>query len=421
MSKYRKKYHNIVEKKNHLIYVPRDNKTIEHYESHDLEDFTIQPMGPKFYIQRMGQLHIMSSGKKRYELNYYGKQARLIFPAKPKFPPHIQSQDSFLIKSIPKPINTIQKSVNFILPHKPKPKNYVEDQIDRFTCPKKPRPLYKYENVQNMNIEKLKKGYFEESLNQFKLPATGKRFTNNPVLKARENIEIEYLKIQAPFKCVNSSNLLLPLQPKKNRFAGITIENCPDIFITEQGKKRYYSVMSADNMSIIGSERPEFCLEIDPNEEIFVPNVYDMLLIQNYWDDLSIRSFRICLRPRGYVGKVTQNTLDNNNILTNNINNQIEEKKEDNQENDNDPDRDVLKEFNENVKKKEIDNVNQKGKEKEIEVNNIYEDKKGMASLRANLEAKKEEGKEKEKENGPKKGSRFKDLKKKLMMLKNED
>ena len=188
--------------------------------------------------------------------------------------------------------------------------------------------------------------------------------------------------------------------------------------------------MNADNMSIAGSERPEFCLEIDPNEEIFIPNVYDMLLIQNYWDDLSIRSFRICLRPKGYIGKSTQNVgnYNYNNILESIRSIPTEVIKENNEENEIETDRNKVKDFEIDEERKNKDEV-----EIDLTKNNIYERKESVNSLKADLEEKENEKeneneneKEKEKENtktkkSSLKKSRFKDLKKKLMMLNDDE
>ena len=188
--------------------------------------------------------------------------------------------------------------------------------------------------------------------------------------------------------------------------------------------------MNADNMSIAGSERPEFCLEIDPNEEIFIPNVYDMLLIQNYWDELSIRSFRICLRPKGYIGKSIQNVVNYNynNILESIRSIPTEVIKENNEENEIETDRNKVKDFEIDEERKNKDEV-----EIDLTKNNIYERKESVNSLKADLEEKENEKeneneneKEKEKENtktkkSSLKKSRFKDLKKKLMMMNDDE
>ena len=101
----------------------------------------------------------------------------------------------------------------------------------------------------------------------------------------------------------------IPKDKSKDQFI---IEDMPDIFIQEWPGKRYVSV-GMENMSFPGSLRPEFCLEVEYNEEIFVPNVYDMLLIQNFWDNLEMESSRICLRPKGYLSKKNLLNLDKNN------------------------------------------------------------------------------------------------------------
>ena len=97
-----------------------------------------------------------------------------------------------------------------------------------------------------------------------------------------------------------SDKVELIKEPRPNPYAHLTIDDQPDLFIEEWPGKRYVSV-GMEQMTFPGNLRNIYCLEMDPNEEIFVPNVYDMLLIQNFWDNLEIKSFRICLRPRGYI------------------------------------------------------------------------------------------------------------------------
>ena len=100
----------------------------------------------------------------------------------------------------------------------------------------------------------------------------------------------------------NASNVFLMKKPKDKSKDQFIIEDQPDIFIAEWPGKRYVSV-GMENMTFPGTLRPEFCLEVDFNEEIFVPNVYDMLLIQNFWDNLESESFRICWKPKGHNSK----------------------------------------------------------------------------------------------------------------------
>jgi hypothetical protein len=190
--------------------------------------------------------------------------------------------------------------------------------------------------------------------------------------------------------------------------------------------------MNAETMTIHASERPEFCLEIDPNEEIFIPNVYDMLLIQNYWDDLSIKSFRVCLRPKGYIGKSSQNLdMFNKNGNEDRRDNNVEEIKESDEsqsQEDNEKDKDVLKDFSENYKE---------DKDEKNKVDNIYEDRvsnrsnnsKSDKSNKSNISNKSNNSnnsnkadinKEKKHKEKAIKGHRFRDLKKKIMMLQDD-
>ena len=412
MNKFRKKYQNVVERKNHLAVTSRDHNTIDSLESQALDGFYVES-GREYLMQRMGQLLIKPTKvKRRYKAQLYKSQMKMLFPGKQN---RVQTQsqmlDNFIIKPKEKPKNIIQKPVHFNIFQRPKRKIFREEQLDSFICAKKQRPILSLQNVHSVIIEKKKKlDYTLQSLNHFKLPAAGKFFNNNPILKPRYNSELEYLKVKAPYKCINSTNLLIPLQPKKIKYTDITsqntsnvdyiinkvkvflpsqtsfknestllipqqpkktsfeeitpnkesnvifisppkiksfneitIENSPDIFIPEQPKKRYYSAMNAETMTIHASERPDFCLEIDPNEEIFIPNVYDMLLIQNYWDDLSIKSFRVCLRPAGYIGKSSQNleifSNKNLNYLTENMEERNIEPIKENNDEENDKDK----------------------------------------------------------------------------------
>ena len=509
MNKYRKKYQNVVERKNHLSVISRDHNTIDSLESQALDAFFVEASSPEYYMQRMGQLFIKPMNKRRYNLEFYQNQAKMIFPGTPrKLPTATQSLDRFIIKPKQKPKNIIQKPVHFNINQKPKKIIFKEEQLDSFICAKKEKPKLKLQNVHNVLIKKDKKiNNTIESLNNFKLPATGKFFNNHPVLKSINILEIEYLKIKAPLKCSSSTSLLIPLkpkkikftdiqsensanlkyiinkvkvfspsatsvkntstllipkQPKKTSFTGIspnketdflfelypkktsfdeiTIENFPDIFIQEQPKKRYYSTNKADSMSIMG-ETPLFCLEIDPNEEIFIPNVYDMLLIQNFWDDLSIRSFRICLRPKGYVGFTSKNLeiVSNKNLLNLNENSRSkssedseenEEEKEEKEEKEKKEENEKKEEKDEKEKDKDINldkddlkdfrnknkEINNKNKIKEEIDTNIYEDRRGENE--ENKDSLNEP--EKPKENN-KKGHRFRDLKKKLLMINNDE
>lgn len=479
MNKFRKKYQNVVEGKNHLAVTSRDHNTIDSFENQTLDGFYVES-GREFLMQRMGQLLIKPSKvKRRYKAQLYKSQMKMLFPGKQnKIPTQTQILDNFIIKPKEKPKNIIQKPVHFNIFQRPKRKILREEQLDSFICAKKQRPILSQQNVFSVIFEKKKKlDYTLQSLNHLKLPAAGKFFNNHPILKPRYNSELEFLKVKAPYKCINSTNLLIPLQPKKIKFTDITsekssnidyiinkvkvflplqttikneskllipqqpkktsftditpnkesnviytiqpkiksfnemtIENSPDIFIPEQPKKRYYSAMNAEILTIHASERPDFCLEIDPNEEIFIPNVYDMLLIQNYWDDLSIKSFRVCLRPDGYIGKSSQNldiiSIKNIHHLNENMGERNIEPIQENDE-ENDKDQDVLKEFSNNYKEDKNEN--------DDKLDNLYEERDNNES---NKPALNENGKQKI---NFKKSRKFRESKKKRMSILNED
>ena len=74
-------------------------------------------------------------------------------------------------------------------------------------------------------------------------------------------------------------------------------------------------------MPFKGTNKAITCLEVDQNEEIFIPNIYDMFLIQNFWDSLEMRYFRIFLRPKGFVSNknsIKEPDINNNEIINEN-------------------------------------------------------------------------------------------------------
>ena len=475
MNKYRKKYQNVLEKKSHLNLISKDHNTIESLESQALDAFCVESSGKEYYMQRMGQLQIMPTRKRRYILKNYKKQARLTFLGKPKkIETRAQTLDNFIIKRKEKPKNIVQRPVYFKIYSKPHKVILREEQLDSFMCPRKLKPELREENVFDLFFEKYKKLITEiESLNNFKLEATGKFFNNHPKLREGGMFEIEFLKIKAPLKQTsanklfiphklkkikytdivseksadvlyiinkvkvfdpliteikNASHFLIEKQPKKTSFTELTseqlpyiiydiipklktfdmvsIESLPELFIPVAKKKRYYSAIMTENMSVMGQEK-ENCLEIDPNEEIFIPNVYDMLLIQNYWDDLVIKSFRVCIRPKWWkstrdLALVLHDDDKKDPFSSNNLENRSEEEKRDeiikDIENlvikDNSEDTDVLQMFKENSNRDK--GKRKKEKEDKNDNNNLYENKDKDDNNPPKISLFKDQGKQKE-------------------------
>ena len=491
MSIYRKKYQNVLEKKSHLNLVSKDHNTIESLEGQALDSFFIGSSPKEYYMQRMGQLQIVSRPK-RYFLKKYKNEQRITFLGEPrKIPIKNQTLDNFMIKQKEKPRNIVQKPVYFKIYSRPHKIVLREEQLDSFICPRIIKPPFELQNIQDFLIEREKRIENKiQSLNKVKLPAAGKFFNNHPKLKEGGMFEFEFLKIKAPLKLTNTSklfipqklkkikylditsekssnlrylinkikkfspnstivnksnNLLIPKQPKKTSFEEltpeiiqninydsipkkrsydmITIENNQDIFIPEAGKKKYYSAKMTENISFIGS-RPEFCLEIDPNEEIFVPCAYDMLLIQNYWDDLEMRSFRLCLRPNWWKSNRDLELKASKNEDIKNSFNDEDNKENQNEENtelikrnsqdirgSKDFDIDVLKEFKEKF-------IREKGKKHKTEKfidNDLHEDKNKNDANNQKISILKDKGKSKDNKG---KGVGFTDLTKKFLFNK---
>ena len=350
MNPNRKKYQNLLENKNHLTVVSRAHNTIESLENQPQDAFSVERTPLQFYMQRMGQLQIQSQGRGRYNLNYYQNQDNLTFLGQRKmFDTEYEQQENFAIVPKKKKRNMIQVPTFFRIYPKVKKFFVKPEKKESLTIPKSQRIDFELRNENNFVIQRKKR--FEnliESINDIKIKAEGKFFYNKPTLLKKNNLEIEYLTIKAPFKTENVSNVIFEQIPKKKRYDNdiqaiphkprkthfhneqiqsentsnvflmkkpkdnskdqFVIEDMPDIFIAEWPGKRYVSV-GMENMTFPGTLRPEFCLEVDFNEEIFVPNVYDMLLIQNFWDNLESESFRICLRPKAVISKKNNDDL----------------------------------------------------------------------------------------------------------------
>ena len=380
MNPNRKKYQNLLENKNHLTVVSRAHNTIESLENQPQDAFSVERTPLQFYMQRMGQLQIQSQGRGRYNLNYYQNQDNLTFLGQRKmFDTEYEQQENFAIVSKKKKRNMIQVPTFFRIYPKVKKFFVKPEKKESLTIPKSQRIDFELRNENNFVIQRKKR--FEnliESINDIKIKAEGKFFYNKPTLLKKNNLEIEYLTIKAPFKTENVSNVIFEQIPKKKRYDNdiqaenkfdinynmeqykgfhpekiyigtnnnfliphkprkthfhneqiqsentsnvflmkkpkdnskdqFVIEDMPDIFIAEWPGKRYVSV-GMENMTFPGTLRPEFCLEVDFNEEIFVPNVYDMLLIQNFWDNLESESFRICLKPKAVISKKNNEDL----------------------------------------------------------------------------------------------------------------
>ena len=313
MNKYRKKYQNALERKNPLTVISKDHNTIESLENQSIDGFCVDGSFEELYMQRMGQLRIICLDQRRYNnLDYNKNQIQLLFPRIPrKVQLRIQPLDNFMIKVEKKCDHIVQNQIDFNITRTQNKKAFKNKAI-----------LEKVKN-QEMEIPRSKDSFIRAS-------------AINLYLKYKpKNIKFTDLKID------NNSNIKFNWEINQiKRFKHITIESIPELFIPEQQKKKYYSINNTENVSITGSERPDFCLEIDPNEEIFIPNVYDMLLLQNNWDDLVVRSFRICLKSRGGRGRNLQ-IVSNKNLYE--ISQNISEKKEEKR-------KDGLKEFYENNK-----------------------------------------------------------------------
>ena len=379
---YNKKFRNLLENNNHLTVVSNAHNTIETLENEPQEAFMVDRTSPQFYMQRMGQMVIPSYGRGRYILDNYNTQENLSFPGQKKiFTTEQEPQESFIILPKKKKKNIIQIPNFFRIIPKVKKYNLKPEQNESLILTKKEKPILELKTENNFVIERKKRAEnLIENINDIKLKADGKFFFNKPVLKKKNNLEVEYLVIKAPLKIEYTTKVLIPQKPKKTRYDDIQEENkfdiyynmfkpktfpleetnissitnfiiphkimknpfkdikieaqsnfdfikikeevdynklvvmdsLPYIYIPETPGRRYCSC-GMEEVNIIGNLRPDACLEVDPEEEIFIPSVYDMLLIQNFWDNLEMSSFKICLRGFGYQHSNKNLDKENNN------------------------------------------------------------------------------------------------------------
>lgn len=419
MSVNRPNYQNLLDNKNHLTVASHAHNTIDSLENQAQDAFSVERTPPQFFMQRMGQLQIFSYGRGRYNLKNYTNEENLAFIAKPKrFETDFEQQESFVILPSKKKKTAIQVPTFFRIFGNPKKFSVKPEQSESISF------LHKHGFKNNLI----------ETINDIKIKAEGKFFSNKPLLKKKRNLEVEYLVIKAPFKPENATEVVLESNPralmekqirsetkfdlcynmskvkafpadkthvrsdsnvhlprkvktsfkvievantskvelindkKKGPYDQLFIDDQPDLFIEQSPAKRYVSV-GMESMSFQGNLRSIYCLEVDPNEEIFIPNVYDMLLIQNFWDSLEMNSFRICLRPLGYVSnknllKQSDNKENINENLEKKDSTEILLEKEGKKEEEKKEDK---KEGNEQVKKQEAskaDEGNKEGKKK---------------------------------------------------------
>ena len=258
-----------------------------------------------------------------------------IFPTVKKLYAKPERKESLIFPKLSRPDFELKNENNFVIQRQKRFENIIETINDikikaegkffhnRPTLKKKSnleieyliiKAPFKTENVTNVVLENIpKKTRYDNDIqteNKFDINYNmGKIKGFHPekiYIGVNSNFFIPHKEKKTSFKpesiqLENTSNVFLVKQPREKP-KEFLIDDQPDLFIQEWPGKRYCSV-GMESMTFIGNLRPEFCLEIDPNEEIFVPNVYDMLLIQNFWDNLEQENFRLTYRPVGYHSK----------------------------------------------------------------------------------------------------------------------
>ena len=401
MSVNQNNYSNLVENKNHIAVSSNAHNTIESLEKQAQDTFSVERTPLQFSMQRMGQLQIISRGRGRYNLKNYQNQENLTFvAAKKRFETEFEQQENFVILPKKRKKNAVQIQNFFRIYPTAKKYTVLQEKSDNFSVERKKSNFSIEAAVKDINLKADGKFFYnkptlkkkrnleveylvvkaplkqenaslvafdphpkESSYKDLNVETKFELFYNLTKVKTfpAEHINVHSnsnlhlpRKVKTSFKdmeIANSSKIELIMNKKKGPYDDLLIDDQPDLFIEENPGKRYVSV-GMEHLTFPGNLKSEFCLEIDPNEEIFIPNVYDMLLIQNFWDTLEMNHFRICLRPLGYVSnKNLMNVPDINNkenINENQDNNELEkegnkdeEKKED--KNNNEEGNDILK------------------------------------------------------------------------------
>ena len=180
MNPNRKKYQNLLENKNHLTVVSRAHNTIESLENQPQDAFSVERTPLQYYMQRMGQLQIMSQGRGRYNLNYYQNQDNLAFLGqKKRFDTEDEQQENFAILPKKKKKNIIQIPTFFRIYPKVKKFFVKPEKKESLTFPKSQRPDFELRNENNFVIQRKKRDEnLIESINDIKLKAEGKFFYN---------------------------------------------------------------------------------------------------------------------------------------------------------------------------------------------------------------------------------------------------
>ena len=280
------KYANIVNRKNHSLVVSKPPKITKVLEGQALDGFSVEKEDTEYYLQRMANVFILPT-KRRYKTSQMIKvQARMDFPTKAKKCIQAQSLENFLIERQETLLTLIDK------------------------------------------------------VNQFILPPAGKFFRNKPELKIKNLNEVEYIRNKPPNQFEKISDVLIPQSRKKfdinnaeiekfnsglsflapqKIFKEIKIENNGDIFMS--GIPKRYLTNTEMELEYKGERGMHLGLHIIKNEPLFIPNLYDMLLIQSFWENLEMNVFRITL-----IGKKPRITFKRTNTF-----NKIKEEKDENE------------------------------------------------------------------------------------------
>ena len=204
------------------------------------------------------------------------KTVDVFIPLIPKEPLKLEKIEEVFIPLIPKKPLKLEKIGDIFIPLIPK-EPLKSEKIGDIFIPLKPKEPLKSEKIGDIFIPLVPKEPLKlDKMQYLFLPLVPKK------IKFKED---ETQQISSQF------NFLVPI--KDNTILNMKIGN---IFLPGR-KKRYLTNSEVESLNYIGTGTDEYGLEIINDTDIFIPNVYDMLLIQNFWDNLEMKSFNIQLDP----------------------------------------------------------------------------------------------------------------------------
>jgi len=350
------------EKKNQVVQETKETPppVTTKIENQALDGFSIKKEAPDHYIQKISSLNLPPV-QRRYDSSEIKSQIKMSYFSKPKLIAKIETLEKIIIKGKEKPRLYIKKQQNFNVIQKA-PKKFLRkirahnfliekslqvialfDKLTDFLLPSSGKffhnkPELKIRNIYEVEYLKIKAPYKFEKITDYAIPRKEKKTSFVPEEIQTANSELTYIINKTKkFNVIDTvekkeSSLSIDRQPKKVKFTELiseqkekvmyeippvikmfyclSKENKENIFLPSK-PKRYLTNTEVESVNLLGTgQGGEVGLEMEFNADVFIPNVYDMLLIQNIWDQLETKSFSFNLIAKT-SGGAGMNTKEN--------------------------------------------------------------------------------------------------------------